>query len=397
MMNMPHSIPETTTARVLAILRYLREKASPDSDIKQEDICRYLEEEFGWKVKRQTVATYLSDMSCDAFKIGISCKEQKGNIKKYRYKGILSDAQLSLIADIICSSAFLDSKTAEQMLDSIKGYMSDSRKLDFPDVNSYIRPKMLNQSCLDNIKHIHNAIRQNRKIEFSYMNMSIDKKLFYYTRYSDTKALLHKVWYDEKTDSTKSSTTVMEQSALPFSPRPLVASPYKLIWDSSKCYLVAGIMRGDKFTIVNYRVDRMTDIHLCGGEIEEDEGIPEEHLRYIPTNNEFFDDNGVFDTESFLKSTFKMFTSESGTTTTITFRAHANIAKSIVDRFGHDTVFVKDKNDDSHFTFRISLQTSKPFWGWLAQFTHDDLHIVSPKSAKDEYQRHLRNILASYE
>ncbi|MBQ7981210.1 MAG: WYL domain-containing protein [Oscillospiraceae bacterium] len=395
---MPYNVPETTTSRVLAVLKYLREKTSADSDIRQEDICRYLEEQFGWKVKRQTVATYLSDMSCEHFNIGITCKEQKGNIKKYRYKGILSDAQLSLIADIVCSSAFLDTKTAHQMLEGIKGYMSDSRKLDFPDVNSYIRPKMLNRNCLDNIKQIHSAIRNNRKIEFYYTNMGIDKKLYYYTKYSDTKALLHKVWVDEKTDTAKDSTTIIEQSELAFTPRPLIASPYKLIWDSSKCYLVAGIIRGDKFSIVNYRVDRMMDIRLCGGEIDEDEGVPEQYLRYIPTDNEFFDNSTrALDTERFLKSTFKMFTSDSGRTTNITFRAHENIAKSIVDRFGYDTVFVKDKDDDSHFTFRISLQTSKPFWGWLAPFKHDDLHIVSPKSAKDEYKKHLMDILDSYE
>ena len=398
------NLEKTTPNIILAILKYLRKETTPGTSIKQEAICQYLEDNYGWNVKRQTISNYLSDMSNKEFNLGIICRNKKSKIKKYEYKGILTDEQLSLIADIVCSSSFLDAKTAETMLSGIKEYMSNDREAEFPDVNSYIRPKMLNQDCLDNIKKIHRAIRSNRKIRFYYADMDSDKQLYYYTlkRSNDDKYEENKTAYkyDEKTGVTKcppGPPSFLSKKDVDKSKQKLFyASPYKLIWDSSKCYLVAGYYDG-KFNLINYRVDRMFEMEVCGGDISEDEGYSDEHLRYIPLHNEFFDDiTHEFNTERYLKSTFKMFTSKSGDTVDVTFRAHERIAKSIVDRFGYSVRFTKDRNEPEYFTFKVSIQPSLPFWGWLAQYPYDSLRILSPQSVITAYNEHLSKIYSRY-
>ncbi len=393
---MPQNIPDSTVNRLLAIQKFLREKTTPDAFVKQSQICDYLAEEYGFNVKRQTVSEYLELLSNDAFNYGLKCVKQGGGIKKYVYTGIFSEEQLSLIADIICSSTFLDYDTAGKLLSNIKSFVSDEKKEQFPDIDSYIRPHTPNFQSLQNIKTIHTAISQNRKISYYYANMNADKKLFYHTRINSTTAC-KKTYHLDRHNKIKTSSKIVDnsQNLIPTNPR--TASPYKLLWDNSRCYLVAGLFDADgNFRLNNLRVDRMFDIQICGGNISDDEGVLEKDLRYFPPDNEFFNpQDRTFDTEKYLKSTFKMFTTESGKTSKLTFVASEKMAKSIVDRFGYDTEF-KKSDADGFFTFSINIQPSKPFFSWLSQFSKDELSLVSPPHMIKQYKDFLKTALSDY-
>ena len=113
-------LQDTTINKLLAVQKFLQKKTTPDSYIKQSEIADYLSREYGWNVKRQTISEYLNLLSSDIFNFGLKSYEMNGNIKKYKYTGIFSEEQLSMLADIICSSTFLDTNTASNLLENIK-------------------------------------------------------------------------------------------------------------------------------------------------------------------------------------------------------------------------------------------------------------------------------------
>lgn len=393
---MNYDITDSTVNRLLAIQKFLQEKTTPDAYVKQQEICDYLRNEYGFQVKRQTVSEYLELLSNDAFGYGLKCIKQGGSIKKYIYTGIFSEEQLCLIADIICSSSFLDYETADKLLNNIRSFISDSKKDEFPDIDSYIRPHTPNFQCLKNIKAIHTAITQNRKIEFSYANMDADKRLYYHVRVNSS--MVSKKYFElDGNNKIKATSKLIKDPEGHIHANLRRVSPYKLLWDNSRCYLVAGhIDRDGNFKLTNYRVDRMFDIAICGGKVSDDEGVLEKDLRYFPADNPFFNAKlQLFDSEKFMKSTFKMFTSQSGQTLKVTFKAHKSLAKSIVDRFGYSTKFVKTP-DENYFTFHIDIQPSKPFFSWLSQFSCKEIALISPPKMIEEYKKFLQNALSEY-
>jgi len=77
----------------------------------------------------------------------------------------------------------------------------------------------------------------------------------------------------------------------------------------------------------------------------------------------------------------------------VTLRCRKRMAGIILDQFGTDTPLLPD--GEEHFTARVPVVVSPPFFAWLSGFGAD-IRLIKPQSVAEEYTRYLHGILAGY-
>ncbi len=235
-------------------------------------------------------------------------------------------SELKLLVDAVSSSKFIPEKQSKLL---IKKLTSLTNIHDRPSLNRSVfvsdRASAVDNDVLDTVDKIHIAIESDRDIAFSYFQWTPDKK----------KEL--------RRDGARYR-----------------VSPWALVWDDNNYYLVGfDITYGE---MRHYRVDKMiragiTDFKRSGEE-----------------------DFKKFNISSYSKSVFGMF---GGEPMRITLSCANRLANAMLDRFGSDTVILKD---GGRFRITVNIVPSPVFFGWVLSFG-GDVKIVSPESAAESLDR----------
>lgn len=188
----------------------------------------------------------------------------------------------------------------------------------------------MNESLYINIDAINRAISEGRCISFRYFTYDINKR---------------RIYRSERR----------------------VCSPYQLVWDDEKYYLV-GYHYG-RGAVTNFRVDRMENVTI---EEQSAEPMPE-----------------GFTMAEHLGATFSMF---AGETTELKLQFPNDLVNVVLDRFGKDTKLVPC--DDDSFTIHVNVKPEAPFFGWLFQFG-GKVRILSPKPVVEKYREMLKTAMES--
>lgn len=380
---------DTTVNRILAIIKYLNEETDPDTHIVPQRIADELKFCYGWNITRKTIAEYLKQMCSQDFNFGLECDSYKGNIKKYTYKRTFSFEQLSLLSDIICSSMFLDDDTAEELLENIRSLTSIDRSYELAGTNHYIRPRVPNKDSMHNIRIIHEAINRGLKIKYYYAGINKKKQLYYHKRTSSSTVLYKCFPYDNGA-FTEKEYPIEKNSTLG---KPVTVSPYKLLWDNSRCYLVCGLEEEAGVKVFNCRVDRMFEIQIIhNSSLKKSAKIdkPRGSIFYDPVSESV-------DAQKYLHSVFKMYPSKDGRVIKAKFRVKNYFTKVIVERFGFEVEQIPDKDDSDYFIFEALVQPTKTFFGWLACYKTHEVKLIEPPELVKEYRDYLSDILGGYE
>ena len=171
-------------------------------------------------------------------------------------------------------------------------------------------------------------------------------------------------------------------------------SPYKLVWDNSRCYLICGINNSKvskKIELTNIRVDRMFEIHSECEKLKDGEGPKDP--REFPEKSVFCDENQNIDYHKYLSSMIKMFP---GKPIEMTFKVKKKYKKGIIERFGYDVKFETYKNDNTYIKAKILVQESQTFHGWLTGYNPNDIKLIGPPEQVEKYKEYLQGILAQY-
>ena len=94
---------------------------------------------------------------------------------------------------------------------------------------------------------------------------------------------------------------------------------------------------------------------------------------------------------AFSRKTFGMF---GGEEQPVTLRCAQWMTGVILDRFGQDTALLPE--GEGHFTVRVPIAVSEPFFAWASGFG-TDLTIVSPPAVREQYTVYLKELLQAYE
>ena len=245
--------------------------------------------------------------------------------------------ELKLLVDAVQSSKFLTLKKSNQLIKKLEGLASkaEAKQLARQVVVSN-RIKTMEESIYYNVDRIHEALTDNKVIEFQYKEWTVTKELR------------------------------LKKGGAKYS-----ISPWALTWDSENYYMIGVDAEAGK--IKHYRVDKMDKIQM----------LPEARL-----GKEHFDS---LDMGRYANKTFGMF---GGKDEDVHLVCENYLAGVIIDRFGSDVPMRKE--DDAHFRVRIKAAISPQFYGWLTGIG-SGVRITGPQHVCTEYKEYLQQILKNYE
>lgn len=316
--------------KLLHILRILNEKTDENHYLTAAQLIEELEKA-GICAERKSIYSDIEELTDYGYDI-IHIKSRT-NGGYYLGSREFELAELKLLVDAVQSSRFITKKKSTELIKKIEKLTSvyEAKNLQ-RQVYVSNRVKTDNESIYYNIDDIHNAIQNNKKIKFQYMDWTISKEL---------KPRKNGQWYE--------------------------VSPYALIWAEERYYLVGyATIEGE---IRHYRVDKIGKVEILD---EKREGM---------------DNPGTFDVAAYSNKVFGMY---GGETESVTIAFPEKLIGVFIDRFGKE-IDIR-KREDGILSVRASVVLSGQFYGWLSGLGRD-VTILSPKTVKEDYCNYLQEVL----
>ena len=322
------------------------ERRSIYKDIEEINKALLLTQRDGYGIPRaETVEEAEELLQDDKEKTIIYDSHRKGfYVRKRHYK--VDD--IHLLAECVYSAKFIDEKRAKRLANVVCDLVSEHHAEDIKrDAFLVDRVKTDNTEIYEIVSKINAAMSRKRnkkahvpeKIRFKYLKYTIQNGVKRAERRSGA-------WY--------------------------IVSPYKLLISDGFYYLMGYDEKMKK--ILNYRIDRITDVELIG---EARSG--EEEFKAL-------------DMESYLNEHFSMY---HGKKEHVTLRAVNTLLDTFVDRFGTRNV-IYTIDDERHFTARVSVSVSEQFYGWLCGLG-SKAKIVSPENVREDFKAYLFKIQQLYD
>ena len=317
--------------RPLLILEYLQKNSHRDKPVRTPELIAYLEESAGIGCDRKTVYSDIRAlMECNYDICAIP-----GRYGGYYIESTseFERSELKLLIDAVCSSRYLTEDKARALVEKLCRLCNqqDAQLLKRSILVSG-RVKSMNKSIYYNVDAIQDAIAQNKQITFRYFDWDMGGK----RRYREKEYL---------------------------------ASPYGLCQDNDNCYLLAFSPRHG---ITSYRVDRMSDITAT-----EESRTPCADLTG----------------KALYRHANRLFQMYSGEETAVKLRFHRELLSAVIDRFGHDAMYIPDGPD--HFTLSTEVAVSPMFLSWVIGFGKKAA-ILYPESVRQQCADLCREAMAQY-
>ena len=234
--------------------------------------------------------------------------------------------ELKLLVDAVQSSRFITQKKSRDLIKKLESMTSEheARQL-HRQVFVAGRAKSDNETGLYAVDALHDAISEDKMVEFVYSDWGTDKKKH------PRRSQIYKV------------------------------SPWALAWENNGYYLIAYQDYDDPASIRHYRVDKMTRVTL----LDEVRRGKEEYRS--------------FDLTAYMQSMFNMF---SAPVETVTLRCSNRLVGPMLDRFGTGITLIPEE-DGLHFHFDVPVAASPQFFGWVCGFG-GAVQITAPTFLREE-------------
>lgn len=330
MANQPHQ-----KLKILRILQMLFEQTDNTHGLTTQEIVDNLAAQ-GIPAERKAI--YRDMDVLEQFGLAIDNPDKKWRLTERP----LQLEELIMLVDAVQSSPFLTEEITDELIGRIQQLASRNqrslleRRIDVPS-----RVKMQNQSVLENLDIIQQAMREKRKVTFKYFSYNIDKK----------KEL--------RRDGQE-----------------YILTPIRLIYADEFYYMIVfsdhyADMEGH-YAFNPYRVDRMVDVHVSDEPATKDPRI----ANYI--------------TEEHLSLSFGIYAAKK---VPIELEFDQEAMNPIIDKFGVNAVVFKKKRGRARAYVKAPL--SPQFYGWLLQLG-PLVKLISPTEAVDEFNVLLEQTFNRY-
>ena len=318
--------------KLLYIARLLMKKSDENHLISTAQIIEELGRN-GISAERKSIYDDIEALRCFGLDI-IQIKGRQGGY--YLGERDFELPELKLLVDSVQSSKFITQDKTYDLIKKIESLASvyDGQLLQ-RQVYIQNRVKSMNESVYYAVDAISDAITQNKQITYKYFELNLKKERVY--RHNGQ---LYK------------------------------ASPFALVWDNENYYMIAWDSSANKMK--HYRVDKMYGVTMTN---EKREGT------------EAFEKT---DMSAYTKSVFGMF---GGKEEKVKLRFANHLAGVVIDRFGRDTMIIKD--GDEHFTITVGVVISRQFLAWVFAFG-TDAEILSPENVREAMKKHAESVCGMY-
>ena len=319
--------------KLIYLMKYLLENTDENHTVTMPQIIAYLEAN-DITAERKSIYDDLESLKDLGFDVA---GEKQG--KGYGYYIGARDfemAELKLLVDAIQSSKFVTEKKSQELIKKLGRLVSvhEAKQLK-RQVYVAGRAKALNESIFYNVDAVHNAIEENKKINFQYFQ-----------------------WNTKKEMELRKNGRFYE------------VSPWALLWEDENYYLVAFDAMADE--IKHYRVDKMLNISC---------------MDLAREGKERFEKSNVAE---YTKKNFGMFAGEEET---VKLEVHNRLVGVILDRFGRDIMMIPA--DKEHFRVNVRVSVSNQFYGWLFGLG-DGVKILGPENVKEKMKEEIAKIQKMY-
>ncbi|MBR0421217.1 MAG: WYL domain-containing protein [Clostridia bacterium] len=323
---MPRTANQKT--KLLYVMEALLRESDEEHPLSMEDLLRYLSEK-GIRAERKSV--YSDIETLQAF--GLDIHGTRGRTAGY-YVGErdFELPEIKLLIDSVQSSKFITERKTMQLIRKLAGLTSvHEAALMKRQLFVKNRIKSMNESIYYNVDAIHQAIAEDKQIEFRYY-----------------------------------SYTVTKEKKFRRNGRPYRVSPLALSWAEENYYLIA--YEGEAGKIKHFRVDKMDGIRVT-------ERFREGQKLLRET-----------DMAEYTRKNFSMF---GGEEQTVTLRFSNRMIGVVIDTFGKDVpIFSVDAD---HFQIRATVAVSPQFFGWLFGLDGEAV-ITAPREVMDAFQAQLERV-----
>lgn len=264
--------------------------------------------------------------------------EKKDRTYTYRLVGRnFETAELKLLVDSVQAAKFITEKKSDELIRKLESLtsMHEARHLQ-REVYVSGRVKTINEKILYNVDMIHEAVSNNRMVEFRYFQWNEKKEM----------VLRHKG-------------------------KIYCISPWGMIWDDDNYYMVG--YDAETGIVKHYRVDKMIDVSCT------------EYPREGKT---------VFERKNMAEYSKKMFDMFDGEETVVKMLFDNSMAGVVIDRFGKDVAFVPAE-DGKHFTISVKVAVSRQFLGWIMSLG-DGVTITGPESVVERMKQEANKLVKKY-
>ena len=325
-----------TKEKLLYILEFLK-KTDEQHPVNTNDILQYLNKK-GIPAERKSIARDIAVLRNAGYSI-ILCDELKKGY--YMTDQLFEDYELKMIADAVCGAKFLPYKDSVTLMGKICALATATgeeliKEQSFIDENI----KSKNRTVRFTIDKIINAIKQNCRITFHYLEIQPD---------GSTRLKRDGHTYD--------------------------ISPYYLCWLEDSYFLIGNSKSHNHLT--HYHVEMMVDVELT-----------KEPIRQKSEIEEF---SGDFSIGEYLRRNINMYTGE---IIPVTLECSQKIAKDFRARFGEETPITPIGED--RFRADIMASEGEGLLRWLSQFSADDLVVLEPEEIRKELQKRAQAIAKNY-
>ncbi len=206
----------------LCVLNILKEWSDQDHPLSMQEIRDLLIREYDKILDRRTVYSVMDDLIEMGYDISSYAENRKGYYLRERE---FTTPEIRLLIDAIYSCEYISERQTKELLEKLRGTMSVYDRSRYSYSNIILKDKKSpNPQVFLNIEILDQAIDQQRKISFVYLDYDYDKKL---------KPRREELY---------------------------VANPYSMICESEHYYLV---MISEGHTEPSfYRIDMMKDIKI---------------------------------------------------------------------------------------------------------------------------------------
>ena len=321
--------------KILALLDLLEKQTDDQHHLTVPKMVEMLNSHYDIPAERKSVYNDLDAL----IQYGCNIEQQRGRGGGYWLANREFELpELKLLVDAVQSSRFITEKKSRILIEKLEGLTSiwQAKEL-HRQVFVSGRVKSDNEANLYAVDTLHQAIADDRKVTFQYFHWNAEgKKIYHHKEYR--------------------------------------VSPWALAWENDYYYLIAYQDYAQPVGIRHYRVDRMHHVSM---------------LDEPRSGKQIYDG---LDLTAYIQRHFNMYGSDN--IQMVTLRCSNNIASTIMDRFGPNTIRVPQE-DGEHFHINVKVAISRQFFGWVCGLS-PLVTIHGPESVREEFRQHLRQMEQDY-